>query len=66
MNAEKRRKSTNEIVDLILKHDPNVSMQKIADIISEWGDLFDDRRWGAQHSTGEKYAEAADRTGLKH
>ncbi len=48
MAALKRRKSTDELVDLILKHDPNVSMERIADIISEWGDLFDDHRFATQ------------------
>jgi hypothetical protein len=42
--------SPHELVDLILKHNPHTSVETIADIISNWGDLFDDHQIGARES----------------
>jgi hypothetical protein len=52
-----KRKSPIELADLILKHNPGASMDKIADIISEWGDLSDDVRLDAHKSTGMECSE---------
>jgi hypothetical protein len=45
-----KKKSPLELADLILQHNPGASIDMIADIISEWGDLLDDRRFGAHTS----------------
>lgn len=34
-----------ELAVLILKHNANASPEMLADIISEWGDLFDDQEF---------------------
>jgi hypothetical protein len=44
------KKSPHELVDLLRKHNPHASIETIADIISDWGDLSDDRRFDAQES----------------
>ena len=36
-------KSTLHVVDLLHKHDPNASDEQIAEVISEWGHLLDER-----------------------
>jgi hypothetical protein len=63
MSAKKRPKNTDELVDLILKHDPNASVKVITDIISEWGDLFDDHRFGDMQSARDRKAEPINRVG---
>jgi hypothetical protein len=50
MHTIRRKKSPLELAELILKHSPGASMAMIAEVISEWGDVFDDRRMGAQES----------------
>jgi hypothetical protein len=45
-----KKKSPLEIADLILKHSPGASMETIANVISEWGGLFDDHRYGEGES----------------
>lgn len=44
MHNLSRHPSSLELADLILKHDPGISLEMIANVISEWGDLFDDHR----------------------
>jgi hypothetical protein len=41
-----KKKSPLEIADLMLLHNPGASMESIANVISEWGDLSDDHRFG--------------------
>jgi hypothetical protein len=36
-------KSTLHVVDLLHQHDPNASDEQIAEVISEWGHLLDER-----------------------
>jgi hypothetical protein len=36
-----RRKSSQELAELILQNDPEASMEMIGDVISEWGELMD-------------------------
>jgi hypothetical protein len=36
-----RRKSSQEIAELILRNDPDASMEMIGNVISEWGELLD-------------------------
>jgi hypothetical protein len=40
----RRKNSPHGLADLILKHNPNASMEMIANVISEWGDIYDDQR----------------------
>jgi len=42
-----KRESQQELVDVILKHKPGASVEMISEVISEWGDLFDDRKFAA-------------------
>lgn len=46
------RKKPVELANLILQNDPGASMEQIADVISEWGDLFDDEKM-AGHEQGD-------------
>lgn len=39
-----QRKKPVELANLILQNDPGASMDQIAGVISEWGDLFDDEK----------------------
>jgi hypothetical protein len=50
MNNTSNKKSPLELADVIFKHNPGASMEMIADVISEWGDLFDDHRYGTHES----------------
>jgi hypothetical protein len=40
------KNSPHGLADLILKHDPDASVEMIANVISEWGDIFDHQRRG--------------------
>jgi hypothetical protein len=44
MFKDNKRQSPIELADLILEYNPGASMEMIASVISEWGDLFDDRQ----------------------
>jgi hypothetical protein len=44
MFNEDKRQSPIELADLILEYNPGASMEMIANVISQWGDLFDDRQ----------------------
>jgi hypothetical protein len=46
MSNVRRKKSPHGLADLILKHDPNASMEMIANVISEWGDIYEYQRSG--------------------
>jgi hypothetical protein len=46
MSNVRRKMSPHELADLILKIDPNASMEMIANVIIEWGDISDDQRVG--------------------
>jgi hypothetical protein len=39
-----------ELVDLILEFNPDASMAMITKVISQWGDLFDDRQISVQNA----------------
>ena len=47
---KKSRKNPIELAELILKHDPYASTEQIAEIISDWGNLFDDQRMSCSES----------------
>jgi hypothetical protein len=46
MSIESKKKSPLELANLVLKHKPGASIGMTAKVISEWGDLFDDHRFG--------------------
>jgi hypothetical protein len=46
MSEVSKKKSPLEVADLMLLHNPDASMETIAHVISEWGDLSDDHRFG--------------------
>jgi hypothetical protein len=50
MSSVRRKKGPHELTELILKHDPNASLEMIANVISDWGDLSDDHRFDSQES----------------
>jgi hypothetical protein len=50
MSSVRRKKGPQELAEFILKHDPNSTLEVIANVISDWGDLSDDRRFDAQKS----------------
>jgi hypothetical protein len=50
MHTIRRKKSPLELAELILKHNPSASIAMMTELISEWGDVFYDRRFGAQES----------------
>jgi hypothetical protein len=52
-----KKKSPLEIADLMLLHNPGASMETIANVISEWGDLSDDRRFDEGESVDIETAE---------
>lgn len=54
--ANVQRKKPVELANLILQNDPGASMDQIADVISEWGDLFDDQKMAAPESVDVKSA----------
>jgi hypothetical protein len=45
-----RKENSLELVDVILKHKPGASVEMISEVISEWGDLFDDQKFTASES----------------
>jgi hypothetical protein len=51
-----RNEISFELADVILKHQPDASVEMISEVISEWGDLFDDHKFAARVS---KYVESA-------
>jgi hypothetical protein len=50
MPSVRRKKGPHELAELIVKHDPNATLEMIANVISDWGDLSDDRRFDSQQS----------------
>lgn len=54
----RKKKSPLELADLILQHNPDASMEMIANVISDWGGLFDDRRMGSGGGSKEDCAAA--------
>jgi hypothetical protein len=46
MHKISRKRSPLELADLILMHNAGASMEMIANVISEWGGLFDEHRYG--------------------
>jgi hypothetical protein len=52
MNSIRHKKDPIELSDLILKHDPDATSQQIAEVISEWGNLFDDQKFLPNESIG--------------
>jgi hypothetical protein len=57
MSNLRRKKRPHELADLILQHDPNDSMEMIANVVSEWSDLSDDQRFGDHEQTDIEIAE---------
>jgi hypothetical protein len=51
----------HKLADLILKHNPCASLEMIANVISEWGDLFDDHRFVDHESIDIESAPPNDR-----
>jgi hypothetical protein len=45
-----RKENPLELADVILKHKPGASVEMISEVISEWGDLFDDQKFAAPAS----------------
>ena len=43
MNEFSKGKTTLDLVNLLVRHDPTVSDDKIAEVVSEWGDLMGER-----------------------
>ena len=54
--ANVQRKKPVELANLLLQNDPGASMDQIADVISEWGDLFDDQKMAAPELVDVKSA----------
>jgi hypothetical protein len=50
MHKISKKKSPIELADLILKHNPSAYMERIAGVICEWGDVFDDHQHGRRES----------------
>jgi hypothetical protein len=40
VERQRRKKGPLEIAELILKHDPDASMDMIANVLSEWGHFW--------------------------
>jgi hypothetical protein len=55
-----------ELADLILKHDPGASLGQISNVISEWGDLFDDQKFSADESTDSEGAAPKGKPQSRH
>lgn len=54
MSKAHSKKKPHELADLILENDPGASLEQIAEVISEWGDLFDDQKFDAHEPTDDK------------
>jgi hypothetical protein len=51
MNECNMGKSTVQVVDLLLQHDPSASDEQIAGVVSEWGHLlFERSEYKSAHS----------------
>jgi hypothetical protein len=62
MSNERRQNSPHGLVDLILKHDPNASTEMIAEVISEWGDIFDNQKFGEHKPINIESASPIDQS----
>jgi hypothetical protein len=62
MSNERRKKSLHELVDLILKQDPNASTEMIAEVISEWGDIFENQKFGEHEPINIESASPIDQS----
>jgi poly(3-hydroxybutyrate) depolymerase len=51
MSNVQSKKTPLELADLVLEFNPGASMAQIADVISEWGDLFDDHKFAVHQPT---------------
>jgi hypothetical protein len=60
MTSIRTRKGPHDLADLIHKHDPNASLETIANIVSEWGAFSDDHRLDAQESVDIETAKQDD------
>jgi hypothetical protein len=58
MRKISKKESPLELANLILKHKPDASVEMMADVISEWGDLFDDQKFSAHESIDIDSAES--------
>jgi hypothetical protein len=43
MNEFNKGKTAQDLVHLLVRHDPTVSDDKIAEVVSEWGELMEER-----------------------
>ena len=43
MNEFSKGKTAQDLVHLLVRHDPTVSDDKIAEVVSEWGELMEER-----------------------
>lgn len=43
MNEYSKGKITQDLVHLLVRHDPTASDDKIAEVVSEWGELMEER-----------------------
>jgi hypothetical protein len=59
MSNLRRKRSPHELADLLLRHDPNASIEVIANVISEWRDFSDDQRFG-DHASADLDSAASD------
>lgn len=54
MSKAQSKKKPHELADLILENDPDASLDQITEVISEWGDLFDDQKFDKRDSIDDK------------
>jgi hypothetical protein len=59
----RKKNSPLELADLILMHNAGASMEMIANVISEWGGLFDDHRYGDRESIDMEHATSQPQSG---
>lgn len=59
MSDVSKKKSPLEIAELMLLHNPGASLQGIANVISEWGDLSDDHRFDNRRTVAIETAAPA-------
>lgn len=50
MSKVRSKKKPLELADLILENGLDASLEQIAEVISEWGNLFDDQKFSARAS----------------
>lgn len=56
MHKMTSKKNPLELADVILKHKPDASVEMISEVLSEWGDLFDDQKFAAAEANNAESA----------